>query len=417
MKPIFIAASPNAKSDDVWTAFKMLFTPWLWNSQKLVTKFEDKVKEFMGVKHAVSFDSARSSFYLILKAFGIGEGDEVLLPSFTCVVIVNPVKWVGATPIYVDIDKENFNINFDDLEKKISKRTKAILVQHTFGTPVDMERLMDFAKKHNLKVIEDVAHSIGGTFRNKTLGTFGDAAVMTFGIEKVISTVRGGMVITNDENLAAKLKEEKEKLPGFGFVRTKVSLMNPVIWALAKPLYYVGIGNKTIGRFLIWLSRVFKGTGNMISDVEYKGQKPDWLPARFPGALARLGLQQVKKLKEYNIHRQSVERIYREKLSHIQSENFIGILPPSAHGTVLLRFPILVNEPKKVHELAKKNKMVLGNWYERMFFIPEENLEFVGYKKGSCPNAEWVAKHIVNFPMMWGIDEDEVSRVINLLKS
>ncbi len=415
MKPIFIAASPNAKSDDVWTAFKMTFAFWNWNSKKLVDQFENKIKSFMGVKHAISFDSARSSFYLILKAMGIGEGDEVLLPSFTCVVIVNPVKWVGATPVYVDINRDNFNIDFSDLEKKVTKKTKAILVQHTFGIPVDMERMMEFARKHDLKVIEDVAHSIGGTFRNKTLGTFGDAAVMTFGIEKAISTVRGGMVIANDDRLAEKIREMKEPLPGFGFVRTKVSLMNLVIWAVAKPLYYVGFGSKTIGRFLIWLSRVFKGTGNMISDVEYKGGKPDWLPAKFPGALARLGLQQMKKLKEYNIHRQSVERMYREKLSHIKSENIINVLPPSAHGTILLRYPILVNDPKKIHIEARKNRMVLGNWYERMFFIPEENLEFVGYKKGSCPNAEWVAKHIVNLPMMWGIGEDEVERIVKLI--
>lgn len=415
MKSIFIAASPNAQRDDVWTAFKQLLRPWSWYSKKPVIEFENKFADYLGVKNAIGVDSARSSFYLTLKAMGIGKGDEVLMPAYTCVVIVNPVLWTGAKPVFVDIDRQSFNIDFDDLEKKITPKCKAILVQHTFGVPVDMDRMMEFAEKNNLKVIEDIAHSIGGKYKNKVLGTFGDAAVATFGIEKVMSTVRGGMIVTNNDSLAEKIREEVRTLPNFDLYKVLVSLFNPIFWWKAKPFYYTGFGKLTLGRFEVWLTRVFNATGRMIEDCEYKAIKPKWIPAKMPGALAKLGLKQLSKLDKYNKHRERVERFYREKLGKLDSENIIDADPVSKPGTILLRYPILVKNQKELHGKAKKNKIILGNWYDKMFFVPEEDWHHVGYKKGSAPNAEWVAKRIVNLPMHWVMGEEEVGRVVDLL--
>ena len=120
----------------------------------------------------------------------IGEGDEVLVQAFTCVAVPNSVLWAQATPVYADIDA-TLNIDPIDVEKKITNRTKAIIVQHTFGIPADMDALVALAKKHNILLIEDCAHSLGATYKGKKVGTFGDAAFFSFGRDKVVSSVFG----------------------------------------------------------------------------------------------------------------------------------------------------------------------------------------------------------------------------------
>ena len=416
MKPIFIAASPNSQKDDVWLAFKQLLWPFGWYRKEPAKQFEHEVKEFLHVKNAVAVDSARSAFYLTLQAMGIGEGDEVLMPSFTCVVIVNPVLWVGAKPVFVDIDKRNFNVDFKDLEKKVTPKTKAILVQHTFGIPVDMDRMMAFAKKHNLKVIEDLAHSIGGKFKEKTLGTFGDAAVLTFGIEKVISTVRGGMVVTNNKVLGEKLRSMAAELPKMRLYRTFTTLFNPVFWWFTKPLYYFGIGIFTVGRLFVAISRIFNATGQMIEKEEYKGGKPRQIPSKMAGAIAKLGMNQIRKLAKYNEHRGRISKLYQDGISKLKSKDVLGFYEGKIHDFSLLRFPVLVKNPKTIHARAKKKHIILGNWYERMFYIPESNLSYIGYKKGTAKNAEWVAEHIVNLPIYWGVGEKEAEKIMKLFE-
>ncbi len=142
MKPIFIAASPNTEKDDLKLALKLLIQPWAWRKNDgSVKEFESKVSEYLGGINAIALDSARSGFYLLLKAYGIGPGDEVILPSFSCLVIANPVLWVGAQPVYVDINKRTLNIDLEDLSRKISPKTKAVLVQHTFGLPVEIDKV------------------------------------------------------------------------------------------------------------------------------------------------------------------------------------------------------------------------------------------------------------------------------------
>ena len=143
MRPVFIGASPNTEKDDIKLALKLLVQPWRWREDKenSVNKFEEMVSEYHGGINTVAMDSARSAFYLLLKAYEIGPGDEVILPSFSCLVIANPVIWVGAKPVYVDIDKETFNLSLDDLKKKLTNKTKIILVQHTFGLPVELEKV------------------------------------------------------------------------------------------------------------------------------------------------------------------------------------------------------------------------------------------------------------------------------------
>lgn len=126
--------------------------------------------------HAFAFWKGRVALYAILKAMGVGEGDEIILPGYSCVMDVNPIMYTGAKPVYVDIEPNLYNINLDLLEEKITERTKAIIALHTYGYPAEMDRLMEIANRHNIPVIEDCCLALGSKYKGKIVGTFGKAA-------------------------------------------------------------------------------------------------------------------------------------------------------------------------------------------------------------------------------------------------
>ncbi len=410
MRPVFIGASPNTEQDDVRLAWKLLFQPWNWRSDrgKSVEKFEKQVSEYHGGINAIALDSARSGFYLLLKAYGVGKGDEVILPSFSCLVVANPVLWVGAKPVYVDIDPKNFNIDYEDLRNKVTPKTKVVLVQHTFGLPVEIEKVRKVVGPE-VKVVEDIAHALGGVYKDQKIGTIGDASILTFGIEKVISSVRGGMILTKDDEVAKKLKTEQEELPEFSLVRIKIALLNPILWWLITPVYYLGIGKATIGRMFSVVAHSLGIMGIMIESEEYLTQKPNWLPAKMPSALARLGTNQFRKLDRFNSHRRKIAEIYSKKLGieYKTSEN-------STH--TYLRFPLLLDYKKLVNfkYKTKKAHFVLGDWYKTILYAPESSLEKLGYKKGDTPVAEKISKQIVNLPTGINVHKEFANKLMEI---
>ncbi|MFQ5493516.1 MAG: DegT/DnrJ/EryC1/StrS family aminotransferase [Candidatus Dojkabacteria bacterium] len=382
-------------------------------------KFEDAVTDYHrggsevddpgrpGTVEAVAFDSARSSFYSILAAYGIGEGDEVIIPAFTCLVITNPVIWVGAKPVYIDTG-DDFNMDLSDLKKKVTKNTKAVLVQHTFGKPIDVGKVREIVGE-DVKIIEDTAHCLGGELNGRKLGTLGDAAILTFGIEKIISTVRGGMAITNDQELAIKLRQRQIGAKRFGLRRLIASLINPVFWWFVTPVYYLGIGKLTLGRIFAWIGHRISLFGNMIEDCEYESKMPAWIPARLPGALATLGSLQMKKLDSFNAHRMKIASIYESEL---------GISYPSdlPVKNVVLRFPVLVDDRHAVLQAAKKIHVVLGDWYKSILYAPEFTWRGFEYIKGMAPNAERLSAMIVNLPTGVNVSVRAAKKIAGLVR-
>jgi len=409
MKPIFIAASPNTEKDDIKLAIKLLTKPKDWFNQKNTVDFEKQVERFLGngVK-AVAMDSARSAFYLILKEYGVGPGDEVIIPSFSCLVVANPIVWLGATPIYVDVDPKTFNMDLNSLKKKLSKKTKAVLVQHTFGTIIDVQKVRNIVGK-NIKLIEDTAHTFGSSLNNKNIGTMGDAAIVTFGIEKVISTVRGGMAITKDESLYKKLKDLQSEWPQFSKKRVKISLANPIFWSLVEKFYYFGIGKLTVGRILTWLGHKFDLLGNMIEKCEYKTFKPTWFPAQMPGALAKLGMLQLTKLEKMSLHRKKVVEVYKDVLKIKESD--LG-----GTESYFLRYPVLVDDANKVLLIVKSKRVVLGDWYQKILYAPKDALLKLNYHNGDTPIAEKLSKHIINLPTHIKVSEERAREIAELVK-
>ncbi len=429
-KPISISLSPNAQKDDVFLAWKMLFWPWEWLGVNQFTPLdklsngasqrksasitlEDEFKEYLGIKYAYSFNSGRSALMAILSALGIGEGDEVLIQAFTCNAVPNPILWSGVKPVYVDIDG-SLNIDPDDLEKKITPKSKAIIVQHTFGIPAQMDKILTIAECYNLKVIEDCAHSLGAEYKKVGLpaeasakaGTFGDIAFFSFGRDKIISSVYGGMVATNNPNLAEKIKEFQEKCSYPSKFWIFQQLLHPIIFSIALPTYYF----LNIGKFKIWFCQKLRLLSRSVTKKEKWGENPGYFPQKMPNALAALALNQFKKLDNFNEHRREIAEFYN-------CETDAKLTRKTDAKPAYLKYPIFVKNPDKIRKIAKKNHILLDDgWWGSPVMPPGTNLEKMGYKIGDCPKAEKTAKTIINLPTHINISLKQAKKILNLLK-
>ncbi|MFA7169910.1 MAG: aminotransferase class I/II-fold pyridoxal phosphate-dependent enzyme, partial [Candidatus Paceibacterota bacterium] len=162
MKLVSISLSPNTEKDDVLLALKELFS-FKKIKGKEIKEFENNLKKYFGFNHVFSLNSGRSSLMVILEALDVKEGDEIIVQAFTCNAVINPITQRGATPIYVDVD-DTLNIDVSQIEDKIGKNTKAIIIQHTFGMPANISAIKEIAEKHKLILIEDCAHALGAKY-------------------------------------------------------------------------------------------------------------------------------------------------------------------------------------------------------------------------------------------------------------
>lgn len=406
-KPIFIAASPNTEPDDVALAKELSGNETAWSDQSLISNFEAELAQYFGIP-AIGFDSARSAFFVLIKTLDLPVGSEVLLPAFSCMVVANAAVWAGMKPVFADCNLKSFGYDLEDLAKKITPNTRIIMVQHSFGMPEDIAKIREIAGP-GVVIIEDLAHSLGGELRGQKLGTLGDAAILTFGIEKVISGVRGGVALVKDPVWAEKLKAFQALLPAFPKEKIAVLLDNPVFWTNVAKWYYFGFGKFTLGRLLVWWGHKNGKLGNMIEDCEYDVCQPDWLPAKPAAPLFALASNQFKKLDRFNEHRRNISAVYEAEL---------GIkLPVLAESVpVFLRFPVLVNNRAELSTKAKHEKLVLGDWYKTILYAPEKALPKLNYFKGDCPKAETAAAKIINLPTHIGVTDADAKRIAQLVK-
>lgn len=222
-KPIINKKSAKKKLNEA------IQTGWISSQGPFVEKFEKTFSQFVGTKYAIATNSGTSALHLALCALDIKPGDQVIVPAFTMIAAVLPIIYLQATPILVDVDPQTGNINPEEIESKISKKTKAIVVVHLNGHPADMNKVLKIAKKYNLKVIEDAAESHGakcyvdGNFKN--VGNVGDIGCFSLYANKIITSGEGGIVATNNEFLASKVKslQNLARTPGRHFFHQEVA--------------------------------------------------------------------------------------------------------------------------------------------------------------------------------------------------
>ena len=181
-------------------------TGWISSEGPFIEKFEKGISSVVSRKHGIAVTNGTAALEVSIAALDIGPGDEVILPTFTIISCISQIIRSGATPILVDVDPFTWNMNADDVINKITNKTKLIIVVHIYGLPVDMDPILEIAKNNKIKVLEDAAEMLGQTYKGKPCGSFGDISTFSFYPNKHITTGEGGMVLTNDDELAIKIK-------------------------------------------------------------------------------------------------------------------------------------------------------------------------------------------------------------------
>lgn len=408
MKTIFTGLAPTTEFDDMMLACRLLLTPWQWKQGAKVNKFGELISDWLPAKHAIFFESGRTCLYAILQSLDLQPSDEVLVQAYTCVAVPDPIIWAGAKPIYVDCDQRLFTMSPSDLERKITAKSKVLIVQHTFGQSADLKNLLAIAKKHNLFVIEDCAHALGCTYDDRHLGTFGDASFFSFGRDKVISSVFGGTITTNNDELAQKLRliQEQYDYPSSGWIVQQ--LLHPIF------LYWVcKMYDYQIGKMLLYLIRSLRILSKAVYSNEKIGKKPSFTSKKFSNALAALALHQFAKLNRSIYHRQETAQIYNRELADTLVQ-----IPDVQEGArhIFLRYTILTKSQNEILAKAKQESIFLGDWYTNAIAPQGVDYQSIHYDPTTCPNAEALARQSFNLPTDVHITERDALRIIEVVK-
>lgn len=351
-RPVNIGLSPNLEWDDFWLALKILFIGGDRNlRQKVVDWFESYFLEYT----AIPFNSGRSAEWAIIKALDLSLEDEVLVQDFTCVAVSNSVHWAGAQTVDVKIRPGTYNMDPEELIKKITKNSKAVIIQHTFGQAADLDEISIICKENNLILIEDCAHALGASYKQKLLGTFGDVSFFSLGRDKVVSSVFGGVAITKNKKIAEKLKDIEKNLPENSGGWINQQLLHPILTWLFLFVYNLGPG-----KMGLFLAQKLGLLSKAVFEEEKRGIKPNCFPAKYSDKLAMLGLNQLNKLQRFNTHRQKIAEIYFKELSVTDL-----VLPQKLSGDIYLRFTVTHPRAKELYLRAKlEEKWILGDWYK-----------------------------------------------------
>lgn len=195
---------PTLKGNELKYATEAIQSGWISSAGEFIKKFEEGFSAYCGVKYGIACSNGTTALHLALETMGIGKGDEVIIPTFTMIASCNAIFYTGAKPVLVDSELATWNIDVDKIEEKITSRTKAIIVVHTYGHPVDMDKLRKVADRHHIPIIEDAAEAHGAEYKGKRTGGLGDIACFSFYSNKIITTGEGGMVVTNNEAWAKR---------------------------------------------------------------------------------------------------------------------------------------------------------------------------------------------------------------------
>ena len=350
----------------------------------------------------------RVALYAILEAIGIKGGDEIILPAFTCVVAVNPIVYLGARPIYVDIDPTTYNMDVSKIEAKITQKTRVILAQNTFGLAPDLDRIFAVADKYKLMVIEDCAHGFGGSYKGRPNGTIADASFFSSQWNKPFSTGLGGFAVAREPGIARKLKELEKtfKKPSL----KDEMVLKVLLFArerLDSNLYWPAL--KTYR----WLSKNNLILGSSQGEELEGPVKQRGFEKGFSETQANRGIEELTGFDKVLDYRKTVASAYARILLRL------GIEPPYEPAYArhtYLRFPLLVKDRTTFLRSAEKEKLELGDWFLSPIHPTAKNFELWHYRWGENPIAERISRHIVNLPSHTKIDENYVHKAARFLE-
>jgi perosamine synthetase len=346
----------------------------------------------------------RVALYALLKAAGIGPGDEVILSGLTCVVVPNAIKYLGAKPVYLDVNPETYNPTFLSYSEAISSRTKVLIVQNTFGLSSEVDKIAGLAMEKGLITIEDCTHGFGGTFRNKPNGSYCDAAIYSTQWNKPYSTGIGGFCVINNQDMLHKLRSINAELikPGVN----ENMLLSLLIWS-RKNL----ITNQTYW-FLRKIYRKLSTTGIVIGSSQGDELQSPEIPKDFFKAASivqiRNGLKSIKELDNMLLNRKKCGIIYSDFLK-ANNKRYVSEEFRNDHS--FLVYPILVKDRDYFNKMAEKGQLRTGDWFISPLHPVKSNLDIWNLDEKNVPNSSFLSKHLVNLPTI----EKDIKGVLGFL--
>ncbi|OGZ64163.1 MAG: polysaccharide biosynthesis protein [Candidatus Staskawiczbacteria bacterium RIFCSPLOWO2_01_FULL_40_39] len=362
-------SKPDITQSEKKAVLEVLNTSHLSLGKKHI-EFQDKVADFVGSKYAVAVNSGTSGLHLIIRALGIGRGDEVITAPFSFIASSNAILYEGAKPVFIDIDKNTSNIDVSKIEEKITPKTKAILAVDVFSHPADWDALGKIAKKHNLFLIEDSAEALGSEYKGKKCGSFGDAAIFAFYPNKQITTGEGGMIITNNKNIADMCK------------------------SMANQGRKVENGK--------WLEHIRLGYNYRLDEMS-----------------CALGIAQIARIDEILKKRSQVAKWYSEALKEIKAIElpYIDEHSKLSWFVYVVRLAENFSGEKRDMVIAKmaERGIACSNYFQPIHLQPFYKDEF-GYKEGDYPVSEGISKRTLALPFFNNLTKEEVRYVAKNLK-
>jgi perosamine synthetase len=359
--------------EDVNHVAEVIRQGMFWAIGPNIEKFERMLADRIGKKYAVAFNSGTSALHAILLAYGIKDGDEVIVPSFTFIGTANSVLFVKAKPVFADIEAETYGLDPEDVKKKITGKTKVIMPIHYGGLSCRIKELREIAEDHKLLLIEDAAESLGARVDGKPVGSFGEAAMFSFCGNKVITTGEGGMLVTDQRDVYERLK----------LIRSHGRLETENYFTSAKVMDYICLGY-------------------------------NW---RMSNVTAALGISQLEKLdKLVEMRRRNAAYMSKclSKLSGIEPPN-----PPRGFFHVYQMYTVKVEDGEKSRDglkdyLAEKGVMA------KVYFFPVHLTSFYRerfvFRGGELPMTESISEHVLTLPMYASLTKDEMDHVTSSVK-
>jgi len=333
---------------------------WISSKGKFVEQFEKKFGEYCQARHAISTTSGTTALHLALASLDVKRSDEVIIPTFTMIATANSVVYTGAKPVLIDSEPFTWNMDVTKIEEKISAKTKAIMVVHTYGHPVDMEPVLDIAKDHELYVVEDAAEAHGAEYKGKKVGALGDIGCFSFYANKIITTGEGGMVVTNNEELANKAR--------------------------------------------------------LLKDMAFEKEKRFWhrylgFNYRMTNMQAAIGVAQMKKIDQFVEIRRRNASLYNSLLKDVEGI----VLPPEADWAknVYWMYSVLIEDSFGLSRNELMNHLMKNGIETRTFFNPihVQPLYHKRYKREKYPIAEGLSLKGVNLPSSNALGRGEIEQI------
>lgn len=357
---------------------------------KNVKEFEKDFSAYLGIKNSISVGNGTDALIIALKALGISEGDEVITTPWTFFATAESISFVGATPVFVDVELDTFNIDPTRIEEKITSKTKAIMPVHIFGQPCDMDAINKIAKKHNLYVIEDAAQAIGSEYKEQKIGTLSDIATFSFFPTKNLGCAGdGGMIVTNDDNLATICRALRAHGSGENGQKA-LNLINDVKEDITED----NSSDNTVYNPLKYYNYLI-GHNSRLDEVQ--------------AAILRVKLKDIDK---WNNARRENARFYSENLKET------NLVTPFEDKDVKHVYHLYILQSEKRAELVSylADKGIATGVYYPVPLHLQKAYTGLGYKVGELPNAEYLSYRTFAIPMYSELTDEEKQYIVDTIK-